>query len=424
MSIVSVSELDLFAKPPIQTSIEHATVKDNYPISSMIESGPLEFTITGNGEEYLDLSSAYLHIVAHVSKSGVANPEATDKALPVNNWAHSLFSQIDVSINGKMVSSSSNTYAYRAYIESLLSFGKACKKTFLTNSLWYKDTAGHMDSLEIVNAGAKKRLLLTTDEKKVDLIAYIHDDIFRQNRLIPPGVTVRVRFIRSPDNFNLMATKPGYKSLISSAVLYVKKCKVNPEVSLAHASVLRKSNMQFPIKRVDCKVFSISAGSLSAYKEGILSGQLPKRIVIGCVRNSAYNGMHTENPFDFAHFNLQHLTVHINGQSDSIPSLDPDYANDLYLRCYHSLFGGVGKVNTDEDFDVSRTEYNKGFALYAFNLATDDDEVFEVSKQGSVRVDLKFASALEHTINVIVYAEYENIIQIDASRNVLLDYSN
>ena len=121
----------------------------------------------------------------------------------MNNWAHSLFSQIDVSINGKIVSSSLNTYAYRAYIELLLSFGKACKKTFLTNSLWYKDTAGHMDSLENVNAGAKKRLLLTTDEKKVYLIAYIHDDIFRQNRLIPPGVTVRVRFIRSPDNFNL-----------------------------------------------------------------------------------------------------------------------------------------------------------------------------------------------------------------------------
>ena len=158
-----------------------------------------------------------------------------------------------------MVSSSSNTYAYRAYIESLLSFGKACKKTFLTNSLWYKDTAGHMDSLENVNAGAKKRLLLTTDEKKVDLNAYIHDDIFRQNRLIPPGVTVRVRFITSPDNSNLMPTKPGYKSLISSAVLYVKKCKVNPEVSLAHASVLKKSNMQFPIKRVDCKMFSITA---------------------------------------------------------------------------------------------------------------------------------------------------------------------
>ena len=148
MGITSVSELDVFAEPLVQTSIEHAVVKDHYPISSMIENGPLEFTITESGEEYIDLSSAYLHLEAHISKSGVANPdENTDKAVPVNNWVHSLFSQVDVSINGKMVSSSSNTYGYRAFIETLLSFGKACKKTFLTSSMWYKDTAGHMDSL-------------------------------------------------------------------------------------------------------------------------------------------------------------------------------------------------------------------------------------------------------------------------------------
>ena len=57
MSIVSVSELNLFGKPSVQTSKE----KDHYPTSSMFESGPLEFTITESGDEYLDLSSAYLH---------------------------------------------------------------------------------------------------------------------------------------------------------------------------------------------------------------------------------------------------------------------------------------------------------------------------------------------------------------------------
>ena len=425
MGITSVPELDVFAEPLVQTSIEHAVVKDHYPISSMIESGPLEFTITGSGEEYIDLSSAYLHLEAHISKSGVANPdENTDKAVPVNNWAHSLFSQVDVSINGKMVSSSSNTYGYRAFIETLLSFGKACKKTFLTSSMWYKDTAGHMGSLGVDNVGARKRLLLTTGEKKVDLIGYIHDDIFRQNKLLPPGVTIKIRFIRSSDAFSLMSTEAGYKTVISSAILYVRKCEINPEVSLAHAAVLKKGNMKFPIKRVDCKVFSVTAGSLSAFKEGIISGQLPKKLIVACVRNDAYNGVNTLNPFNFAHFNLSHIKVYVDGQSDSIPSLEPDYAHDLFIRCYHSLFGGVGKINTDEDFDVSRTEYNKGFALYGFNLATDNDDIFELKKQGSVRIDLQFAEALEHTINVIVYAEFENIIQIDAAKNVLLDYSN
>ena len=143
-----------------------------------------------------------------------------------------------------------------------------------------------------------------------------------------------------------------------------------------------------------------------------------------CVRNDAYNGVNTLNPFNFAHFNLSHIKVHVDGQSDSIPSLEPDYTNDLFIRCYHSLFGAVGKVNTDEKFDISRTEYNKGFALYGFNLATDNDDIFELKKQGSVRIDLQFAEALAHTINVIVYAEFENIIQIDAARNELLDNSN
>ena len=262
MSIVWVSELDLFGKPSVQTSIEHTTEKDHYPISGVIESGPLEFTITGSGDEYLDLSSAYLHMTASISVGGVTNPTEDDKVAPVNTWVQSLFSQVDVSLNDKMVSSSSNTYAYRAYIETLLTFGKAYKKTFLTNSMWYNDTAGHMNDLGDENVGT------TTDHgKKVDMIGYIHDDVFVQTRLLFPGVTVKVRFVRATEQFSLISTRAGYKTEISSAILYVKKCTVNPEVCLALASVHKKNNMYFPIKRVDCKVLTIPAGSLFVFKE-------------------------------------------------------------------------------------------------------------------------------------------------------------
>ena len=53
-----------------------------------------------------------------------------------------------------MVSSSSHNYAYRAFIETLVTFGKAYKKTFLTNSIWYKDIAGLMNGDK--NVGATK----------------------------------------------------------------------------------------------------------------------------------------------------------------------------------------------------------------------------------------------------------------------------
>ena len=59
----------------------------------------------------------------------------------VNNWLHSLFSEVDVYLNGTFVTPSTKTYAYRAYIETLLSYDTDAKVAQLTNQLLYKDTA-------------------------------------------------------------------------------------------------------------------------------------------------------------------------------------------------------------------------------------------------------------------------------------------
>ena len=66
------------------------------------------------------------------------------------------------------------------------------KETFLSNSMWYKDTAGPINDLGNENVGATNRHNLTAIEKKVDMIGYIHDDVLRQARLLSPGLTVKV----------------------------------------------------------------------------------------------------------------------------------------------------------------------------------------------------------------------------------------
>lgn len=68
---------------------------------------------------------------------------------------HSLFNQIDVSLNQKLVSSANNGYAYRAYIENLLNYGKEAKNSYLTSVLWFKDTSSKMDDLTDLNLGLK-----------------------------------------------------------------------------------------------------------------------------------------------------------------------------------------------------------------------------------------------------------------------------
>ena len=92
----------------------------------------------------------------------------------------------------------------------------------------------------------------------------------------------------------------------------MKKCNVNLEVCLELESVHKKNNMYFTIKLLECKVFTIPAGYLSAFKEGTISGQLAKKIVVVCVRNTVYNGVYYENPFNFEHFNLSKIAIHID----------------------------------------------------------------------------------------------------------------
>ena len=110
------AELDLFTIPPTQTAIERSYFVEHRPLTTVGDGGPIEFIITGSGDEYTDLSETYLQITAKIVKPNGSNleqnatsstsgtetikTEGVDAEVgPVNNWLHSLFSQVDVSLN-------------------------------------------------------------------------------------------------------------------------------------------------------------------------------------------------------------------------------------------------------------------------------------------------------------------------------------
>ena len=50
--------------------------------------------------------------------------------------------------------------------------------------------------------------------------------------------------------------------------------------------------------------------------------------------------------------------------------------------------------------------------------------IVSLPKQGNLLLELHFGQALTNTVNLIIYAEFQNVIEINASRNVLYDYTN
>ena len=227
-----------------------------------------------------------LHVQVKVTQANGDDLDLADPVGPVNNWLHSLFGQVDVYLNGTLVTPSTNTYAYRAYIETLLSYGTDAKVTQLTNQLWHKDTATHMDAVEIADGPAANEGFVTrraniVRSRIVDMMGRLHVDLFLQDKFLINGVDVKIRLVRSKSAFALMGggVDPDYKINIVNATLFAKKATLNPTVQMAHIKALEKSTVKYPMRSVDCKVYSIPAGARSHTHENLFLGTLPKRQV-------------------------------------------------------------------------------------------------------------------------------------------------
>jgi len=88
-----------------------------------------------------------------LKKSSNANLVAAENLWPVNNLAHSIIKQIDLQLNGTLISPQSDTYHYKAYLETLLNYDRGDGKTVLGPQRWFNQvdfpplwTANNTDS--------------------------------------------------------------------------------------------------------------------------------------------------------------------------------------------------------------------------------------------------------------------------------------
>lgn len=286
---------------------------------------------------------------------------------PTNLFLHSLFSQVAVSLNERLISSSTDTYAYRAMLETLLNYGDEAKKSQLTMSLFYKDTPSKMDTVNSLaedddtNLGLKARFAFTKSSNIVNMGA-IHNDVFFQERLLLNGVNLRIKLNRAKTSFCLLssATTPDFKVTITEAILYVRKVKVASSITLGHAAALRHTTAKYPLRRVDCKVLTIPRGFSSFNPDNIFLGRIPKRIVFGLVDTEAFNRSYTTNPFNFKHYNLSQVGVYIDGEQ--IPrkpltlKFDADGGHN-FMAGFETLFSGIGKLSQDAGNQIARGDY-------------------------------------------------------------------
>lgn len=124
----SSQDLQLWDKKALQVEVEEGNWEKKAPVTTNENATRHEFYITADGERYTDLKNSYLEVEVQVCKEDGSNMTGTDEVALVNNAMHGLFSQVVVSLNKTIVTSSNSTYHVKACLETLLSFGLSALK--------------------------------------------------------------------------------------------------------------------------------------------------------------------------------------------------------------------------------------------------------------------------------------------------------
>ena len=465
-------ETDIFTPPSVQTAVEEGSWIKVNPLSGF-ETGTIEFDVVDT-DEYVDLNETEFRAQISLRKINPTDETKTeavafsDKIGVVNNLLHSMFDQITVSLNNTQVENSNGSYAYRAYFEKLLNYGKDAKDTHLFSSLFIKDTAGEMDNTSIPtepaikevqtnlglnttttphsitgekfnvlqhlpdqhsNHGYIKRRNFLISKKSIELCDRLHIDLFNTNRYLLNKVGIKVKMERSKNSFVLLGDRAEsaskYVLYIEKCCLFIRKVKLSASIMADHIKTLQTTNALYPIRRVIVKNYTIPKNVSSETIDNIYVGKMPRRIVVGFVKHTAFNGLLHENPFNFQHFNVERLKLSVAGHP--LPYRDDltfDYGSNQYMRGFNTLYKGLYRSLYETGNDITYNDFSKGFALYAFNTTPDlcDSEHTSLPLSGELQLEVKFQTPTEDNLTAIFYLEFDNTIQINYMRQILFDY--
>ncbi|XP_013382753.1 uncharacterized protein F54H12.2-like [Lingula anatina] len=428
------TELDLFTniRDHYQTDIESTVDEEIRPTTAVSQvSSVFEFVIKGTPDEYIDPTQINLYVEGQLSKADLSSLDIGQNTSVVNNTLHSLFASVDVELNDNLITLGQN-YAYRAYLENLLYYGKSAKDTWLTSEMWYKDTAGQMNSTNVSGDPGNKRLqdrdFWFQRSRKVEKYGRLKIDLANQEKLLLNNVDVRIRLRRTPDAFCLMSeTKDkNEKFLINNISLFVRRVKVSDRLKSAHDSILTKHVACYPLTRKEVKVINLPNGVRNANLDNIYIGTMPKRIIFGIVDDNAFSGVYDKSPFLFNHNDLKHLRLTVAGEQIPFKPYNFDFSVNEglnYIRAYYDLLLSVGAAGGESDIDLSRLDYLYGNTLFGFDLTADKnfENYISPTRQGTLNINLEFDKATNNSV-LVVLAEFDSVIKIDQRRSVYIEY--
>ena len=425
---ITSSKYDLFGPLHVDKSVQKSHTLTYYPTSSTDSMGPFSFDIPADPGKFTDIETLRLHGRMRIRKKTAKGEEdltEDDKISTVNNIFDSLWSAVKVMVNEKEINDpSSRWYAYKAYLEKLLSYSKSTKENILNSKGFIQDTAGEYDNVgsesEISsNKGFLDRQKMFEKSQWVYFCSNLHTDITTIRRVIPPNIRLSLTFERNSDEFCLLShTQSRYFIELKDLKITINKNELSPSLQTEYSNSLKRGKLPFlPMDRSLIKTFRVQSGTSDLTIFNALSRhQLPEQIFVFFVDEKAHSGDISLNPFHFKVNDLKEASLVVNGVHEPTDLYKLDTESGDKIDLYTSFLENTGVSTTeDRDFGVSMKDYYNGSFILAWDRTPDKCNRFHTHEMdsGQISINLKTKKPITSTVAVIVYATYTSYIQIE-----------
>ena len=377
-----------------------------------------------------------------LQKSTNDNLDAAQKLWPVNNLAHSIIKQIDLHLNGTLISPQSDTYHYKAYLETLLNYDREDGKTVLGPQGWYNqmgfppqwtatntDKAGDHAHWQALTANHKAALDTSVAEVAKyaggvthSLVFTPHLEVFHTGKLLVPGIEIKMKF-----HFNGVAL--AGRLMEGDVKLRFHLCQLRLNDAIYQSLSAKRHNegeiASYPTVRSEIRTFSMQ-GNLTRFDiPNLFQNRIPDRLIVGLLDSRAFNGDVTRDPFCFQKFGLTSIKQIVKGEEYPYETLHLVHNNGTQDNLGYSRFLQASgawckkKGNMVELLDWGQA---KNCTLYMFdNVANGcaDSQTLNPKQTGDLQLVLEFGAAPGTNITVLVYGEFENLLEIDSNGAVL-----
>ena len=276
-------------------------------------------------------------------------------------------------MNGVLMTEQSNTYHYRAYLETLLNYNREEGATKLASQGWVNQlnvinemgATGTNSDIPTAparsgNGDLRKLTSRLLSKNWHTFIIRPHLPPLKTGKLLVPNIQMDFELHLNPNTVYLMGTPnkgtlnakkfPAIHSEDIKVTLLMRKVTLNAAVyvRLQKERQLGKQIARYPVVRSEIRTFFFDGRITQWEQDNVFVGRFPDRVIVGLLHSNTFNGDLGRYPFAFEKFGVIQVrqTLNVEEYPYRTLQLTGDQAYEDLLG-YDRFLQAMGAYNED-----------------------------------------------------------------------------